>query len=98
MCHAKNLYKNIKNNVLSINKEFQIFFVAKHFAGIFLLKLSCSGVFEFVPISCQPSYLEWRKFRARKCSTSHTKSCPTFIGKSHAHKMQCKDHAHLMSC
>ena len=39
MCHAKNLYKNIKNNVLSINKEFQIFFVAKYFAGIFFVKI-----------------------------------------------------------
>ena len=64
-----------------------MFFVAKHFADIFLLKLSCSGVFEIFPISCQPPYLEQTKFRAKKCSASHRKSCPTFIGKSHAHKM-----------
>ena len=79
-------------------KSFKYFLLLNILQVFFLLKLPCSGVFEFVPISCQPPYPEQRKFPARKCSTSHTKSCPTFIGKSHAHKMQCKDHAHLMSC
>ena len=72
-------------------KKLNFFCCETFWKKFFFIKIICSDVFELPLVFFQPPSLKRRKVRAKKCSASHTKGCPTFSGTSHAHKMPRKD-------